>query len=112
MLKKIRDSHDMMKYLVSKKQLELLSYNKRRVICSSSSAESSHHSSSDEDLNFKQKIEKSIIRGMSLKTEQKKDLLSDLRLKKAKTMFAKVKSIGVDEIHLIEPSPEGGDNSA
>jgi hypothetical protein len=37
LLKKVRDSHDMIKYLASKKQMELLGYNKKRVIQSSSS---------------------------------------------------------------------------
>ena len=49
---------------------------------------------------FKQKIEKSIVRGMSLKSEQKKDLLQEMRIKRAKSLYQMMTK--------LEPSPEGG----
>ena len=90
LLKKIRDNHDMLKYLGSKNVLKLLDFNKRRVVGSSSSAESSE-SSNDEEDDFKQKMEKSIVKGIPLPKEDRKVLLAEIRRAKAKKMFKLIK---------------------
>jgi hypothetical protein len=68
--------------------VKYLEYNKHRVIGSSSEAKSSSSSSSEnEDQTFKQKMEKSIIKGISLSKEDRNNLLSEIRRDKAKSLF-------------------------
>ena len=88
-LKKVRDSYDMTKNMVSKPTRKMLNYNKRRVIdldekSSSSSTSSDNVSSTSEEeeenllghsnLNIYQFLQLSVIRGMKIDPDQKSKL--------------------------------------
>lgn len=101
-MKKIRDSHDLIKNLVKNEYLQLLNYNRERVIDNEDSdgSNSSIDDVSSEDdeltkkLSFEDQIKLAIVRGMRVQTDEKEIMKKMILQRKSKNMWAKIGNLG------------------
>jgi len=95
LLDKIRYSYDLLNNMVNRKHGEYLNYNKKRVVDESSatSEEYSFSSSDDEidrNLNIRDQFKVSIIRGMSIPPDLRRQFIKEIRHKNSKQLWGKL----------------------